>query len=230
MSKAENISVLPDHPSISEADALYGVSRWGDGLISVLGNGHLGLMHPDRPDATPTDLMSVIDNLEARGISAPVLLRVADFIAWRIDQINETFKQAIATLDYRGRYQGVFPVKVNQQAQVIERIIDYGAQHAFGLEVGSKAELLIAMAHRPNGDAPLICNGVKDEEFIRLALISLRLGFNTFLVLESPRELELVLHTAETMNIRPQLGLRIKLTHEVSGNWAASSAIARPSA
>ena len=223
MSKAENISVLQDHPSISEADALYGVSRWGDGLIGVLDNGHLGLMHPDRPDARPTDLMSVIDNLEARGISAPVLLRVADFIAWRIDQINETFKQAIATLDYRGRYQGVFPVKVNQQAQVIERIIDYGAQHAFGLEVGSKAELLIAMAHRPNNDAPLICNGVKDEEFIRLALISLRLGFNTFLVLESPRELELVLHTAETMNIRPQLGLRIKLTHEVSGNWAASS-------
>ena len=223
MSKAENITVLPDNPNIAQADALYGVSRWGDGLISVLGNGHLGLMHPDRPDATPTDLMSVIDNLEARGISAPVLLRVADCISWRIDQINDAFKQAIETLDYRGHYQGVFPVKVNQQAQVIERIIDYGAQHNFGLEVGSKAELLIAMAHRPNPDAALICNGVKDEEFIRLALMSLRLGFNTFLVLESPREVELVLQTAEAMNIRPQLGLRIKLTHEVSGNWSASS-------
>jgi arginine decarboxylase len=223
MSKAENIVELPKKSSHIDADALYGVSRWGDGLISVLPNGHLGLMHPDRPDATPTDLMSVIENLEERGISAPVLLRVADFISWRIDQINEAFSHAIGELDYQGHYQGVFPIKVNQQAQVIERIIDYGARHDFGLEVGSKAELLIAMAHKPNRKAALICNGVKDEEFIRLALMSLRLGFNTFLVLESPRELELVLQTAEAMNIRPQLGLRIKLTHEVSGNWAASS-------
>ncbi|MGC6535668.1 MAG: biosynthetic arginine decarboxylase, partial [Parvibaculales bacterium] len=223
MSEAENIVKLPLSEACAQADALYGVSRWGAGLISVLENGHLGLMHPDRPSAAPTDLMSVIDNLEARGISAPVLLRVADFISWRIDQINHAFSHAISELGYQGRYQGVFPIKVNQQAQVIDRIVTYGEQHDFGLEVGSKAELLIAMAHSPNPRAAVICNGVKDEEFIRLALMSLRLGFNTFLVLESPRELELVLQTAEAMNIRPQLGLRIKLTHEVSGNWAASS-------
>ena len=223
MSKAENIIDLPQATREFDADALYGVSRWADGLVRVLDNGHLGLTHPDRPDAVPTDLMAIIDNLEERGISAPVLLRVADFISWRIDQINDAFRQAIDEMDYQGRYQGVFPIKVNQQAQVIDRIVAYGDRHDFGLEVGSKAELLIAMAHAPNRQAALICNGVKDEEFIRLALMSLRLGFNTFLVLESPRELELVLQTAEQMNIRPQLGLRIKLTHEVSGNWAASS-------
>ena len=223
MSKAENIVDLPQAARAFDADALYGVSRWADGLVRVLDNGHLGLTHPDRPDAVPTDLMAIIDNLEERGISAPVLLRVADFISWRIDQINDAFRQAIDEMGYQGRYQGVFPIKVNQQAQVIDRIVAYGDRHDFGLEVGSKAELLIAMAHAPNRKAALICNGVKDEEFIRLALMSLRLGFNTFLVLESPRELELVLQTAEQINIRPQLGLRIKLTHEVSGNWAASS-------
>ena len=223
MSNAETLVEMPANRQAAEADALYGVSRWGEGLIGVLDNGHIGLLHPDRPDAVPTDLMSVIHNLEERGISAPVLLRVADFIAWRIDQINDAFKQAIAELDYQGRYQGVFPIKVNQQAQVIDRIVDYGAKHGFGLEVGSKAELLIAMAHNPSDKAALICNGVKDEEFIRLALMSLRLGFNTFIVLESPRELELVLAVADAMQVRPQLGIRIKLTHEVSGNWAASS-------
>ncbi len=209
--------------AIARADARYGVSRWGDGLITILENGHIGLLHPNRPNDVPTDLMSIIGNLEERGIAAPVLLRVADFISWRIDQINEAFQNAISELGYEGHYQGVFPVKVNQQAQVIDRIIAYGQQHDFGLEVGSKAELLIALAHDMSRQSAVICNGVKDEEFVSLALMSQRLGFNTFIVLESPRELELVLDVAEKMDIRPQLGIRIKLTHEVSGNWAASS-------
>ncbi|MGB0342470.1 MAG: biosynthetic arginine decarboxylase [Parvibaculales bacterium] len=208
---------------LEAADSLYGVSRWGDGLITIMENGHIGLVHPGRPEAAPVDLLSVIENLDQRGITAPILLRVSDFISWRIDQINEAFQQAIKEQNYQGHYQGVFPIKVNQQAQVIDRIVEYGNRHDFGLEVGSKAELLIALAHDLSPQTALICNGVKDEEFIRLALMSQRLGFNTFLVLESPRELDLVLAIAEDMGVRPQLGLRIKLTHEVSGNWAASS-------
>ena len=102
MSEAENLTNLPENPASHAADALYGVSRWGEGLISVLDNGHIGLLHPSRPEARPTDLMSVLDNLEQRGISAPVLLRVADFIEWRIDQINEAFNGAICELDYGG--------------------------------------------------------------------------------------------------------------------------------
>lgn len=223
MSEAENLTNLPENNASRDADALYGVSRWGEGLITVLDNGHIGLLHPSRPEAVPTDLMSVIDNLEQRGISAPVLLRVADFIRWRIDQINDAFNSSITELEYHGSYKGVFPIKVNQQAQVIDRIVAYGERHSFGFEVGSKAELLIAMAHNQGSESALICNGVKDEEFIQLALMSLQLGFNTFLVLESPRELDLVLAVAKRMKLRPQLGIRIKLTHEVSGNWAASS-------
>ena len=221
-SEQENVVALGE-PAVARADVQYGISRWGDGLITILENGHIGLLHPNRPDDVPTDLMSIIDNLNERGITAPVLLRVADFISWRIDQINEAFSNAITELGYHGRYQGVFPVKVNQQAQVIDRITEYGRQHDFGLEVGSKAELLIALAHNMSKQAAVICNGVKDEEFVSLALMSLQLGFNTFIVLESPRELGLVLKVAEDMGVRPQLGIRIKLTHEVSGNWSASS-------
>lgn len=223
MSEAQNTVALPSHPEIERADALYGVSRWGGGFIRILENGHIGLVHPDRPDAVPTDLMHIIDSLNERGITAPVLLRVADFISYRIDQINALFAAAIEEQGYKNRYQGVFPVKVNQQAQVIDRIVDYGRPHDFGLEVGSKAELLIALAQDLGPRAALICNGVKDAEFVRLALMSQRLGFNVFIVLESPREVDLVLREADALEVRPQLGIRIKLTHEVSGNWAASS-------
>ncbi len=223
MSEAQNTLALPSHPEIERADALYGVSRWGGGFIRILENGHIGLVHPDRPDAVPTDLMHIIDSLNERGITAPVLLRVADFISYRIDQINALFAAAIEEQGYKNCYQGVFPVKVNQQAQVIDRIVDYGRPHDFGLEVGSKAELLIALAQDLGPRAALICNGVKDAEFVRLALMSQRLGFNVFIVLESPREVDLVLREADALGVRPQLGIRIKLTHEVSGNWAASS-------
>ena len=220
---SERLKVVPPRAAAFDADDLYGISRWGDGLIKVLDNGHIGLVNPARPEAAPVDLLSVLEELDERGITAPVLVRVADFISYRIDQLNQTFASAIAELDYRGSYQGVFPVKVNQQAQVIDRIVSYGRVYNFGLEIGSKAELLIALSQDLGKQAALICNGVKDSEFMHLALMSQRLGFNTFVVLESPRELEVVLEVAEQLNIRPNLGLRIKLTHEVSGNWAASS-------
>ena len=126
MSEAQNTVVLPPHPEIERADALYGVSRWGGGFIRILENGHIGLVHPDRPEAVPADLMQIINSLNERGIAAPVLLRVADFISYRIDQINALFAAAIEKQGYKNRYQGVFPVKVNQQAQVIDRIVAYG--------------------------------------------------------------------------------------------------------
>ena len=202
---------------------VYGISRWGSGLVKILENGNIGLVPPARPDAIPADLVKIIDDLNQRGITSPVLLRITDFLRYRIEQINVAFGNAIAENNYLGRYQGVFPIKVNQQAQVIDRIVDYGRPFDFGLEVGSKAELLIALSHELTPHAAVICNGVKDEEFIQLALMSQRLGFNTFLVLESPREIDLVLSVAKDLGIRPQLGVRIKLTNQVSGNWAASS-------
>lgn len=212
-----------DGVNLENDQDIYGLSRWGSGLIKVLENGNLGLVAPDKPNSEPVDIMRIIRDLNQRGMTAPVLLRIIDFLHHRISQINEAFNAAIRDNDYKGRYQGVFPIKVNQQAQVIDRIVEHGRSYDFGLEVGSKAELLIALSHELTAQAAIICNGVKDEEFIQLALMSQRLGFNTFLVLESPRELDLVLSVAKELEIRPRLGVRIKLTNQVSGNWAASS-------
>ena len=205
------------------AKDIYGVNEWGDGLIKVLENGHIGLCHPDNPENAPTDLLSLIQKLQQRGIETPVLLRVTDFLKSRIDEINQSFASAIAENDYNGRYQGVFPIKVNQQAEVVERIAEYGKPYDFGFEVGSKAELLIALSLNLGPKAAIICNGIKDTEFLQLAMMSMKLGFNVFIVLESPRELELVLEVVKDSDVRPQLGIRIKLTNTVSGKWAESS-------
>ncbi len=201
----------------------YGFSRWGKDWFVQLPNGHVGLLNPQDPKAKPSDLRLIIDSLNQRGIHAPLLLRVAEFLHCRIELLNKTFNKAIQDLGYEGNYQGVFPIKVNQQAQVIERIVKYGRQYDYGLEVGSKPELLVALSQELSPKAALICNGVKDSEFIHLALMSNRLGFNTFLVMENPNELSQILDIAETTGIRPQLGIRVKLNHRVSGKWADSS-------
>ena len=212
--------------SIVEAEdpaAIYGIERWGEGRFEVLENGNIGLItHHDKGPST-TDLTSILHSLEERGIASPILLRVANSLKEQIDRINNSFQKAIGELDYKANYRGVFPVKVNQQAHVIEKIVEYGAPHNFGLEVGSKPELIIALAQRLSRDALLICNGIKDREFINLALLSRKLGFNTIIVLESASELELVLNEAKQLNIRPQLGIRIKLNNRITGNWASSS-------
>lgn len=202
---------------------IYGVEKWGTDYVTTLPNGNLGLCHPANPDSPPVDMTLILENLTHRGISAPILLRVSNFLQHRIEQINTAFQGAIEELDYQGRYQGVFPIKVNQQAQVIERIVNFGRPFEFGLEVGSKAELLIALSQDLSPQAALVCNGIKDDEFLRLALMSQQLGFNTFIVLESPRELNMVLDLADELNVRPQLGVRIKLTNRVSGKWSQSS-------
>jgi len=202
---------------------LYGVDRWGKDYFTILPNGHIGLKNPMRADELPTDLVTVVESLAQRGISSPLLLRVEEFLGYRLELINRSFHRAIETIGYQAEFRGVFPVKVNQQAQVVDRVVSYGRPYHFGLEVGSKPELLIALAHQLSPEAVVICNGIKDAEFIRLALLSQRLGFKTILVLESPKELALVLSEAERLQIRPNLGIRIKLTRKMSGKWATSS-------
>ena len=142
---------------------------------------------------------------------------------FRIKQINNSFFEAIKEIGYKGDYKGVFPVKVNQQAQVIDRIVEFGKEFDFGLEVGSKPELLIALAHDLSANSTIICNGIKDREFIHLAILSIKIGFKTILVLESPRELDLIIKISKELNVRPLLGIRVKLTNKVSGNWSQSS-------
>ena len=202
---------------------IYGITRWGDELVGVLENGNIALIDPLCTESKPVDLAEVIQKLEQRGIQTPVLLRVSNFLEHRIKAINESFRNAIQQVNYKGDYRGVFPIKVNQQAHVVERVSEYGEAFHFGLEVGSKAELLIALAQNVNPEALIICNGYKDSEFIRLALLSSKLGMNTIIVMESVRELKLIIEVSRELGIPPTLGVRVKLVNIVSGNWAATS-------
>lgn len=201
----------------------YGVSRWGDDYLGISDAGELMLKNPMQPKALPVSLPSIVENLEARGIQTPVLVRVASYLRHSIDHLNQCFGDAIKASKYRGKYRGVFPIKVNQQAQVVARITDYGAPWHYGLEAGSKPELVIALSQKLSKDALIICNGVKDREFLSLAIRSRQLGFNTVIVLESIGELDLLIDVARDLDMEPLLGIRIKLTHRVSGKWAESS-------
>nr|WP_313851365.1 biosynthetic arginine decarboxylase [Parasedimentitalea psychrophila] len=203
--------------------AVYAIDRWGMDLVSVLPNGDLGLKNPLSPDAPVVSLPSIIHGLQERGIHTPLLLRVSSFLEQGIRSINDSFAAAITRVGYKGQYRGVFPIKVNQQAQVIDRIVEFGRPYSYGLEAGSKPELVIALAHTLASDALIVCNGVKDAEFIRLAILSRKLGFNTVIVLESPKELETVLEVVAELGQEPLLGVRVKLTNQISGNWAESS-------
>jgi arginine decarboxylase len=212
---------------LSEAEntphAIYGIDRWGMDLVSVLPNGELGLKNPLKPDAPIASLPKIIRDLQEQGVHVPLLLRVSSFLDHGIRSLNDSFAQAIQRVGYRGVYRGVFPIKVNQQAQVIDRIVEFGRPYSYGLEAGSKPELVIALAHSLAKDALIVCNGVKDAEFIRLAILSRKLGFNTVIVLESAKELDTVLAVVEELGEEPILGVRVKLTHRIGGNWAESS-------
>ncbi|AVX05819.1 biosynthetic arginine decarboxylase [Maritalea myrionectae] len=202
---------------------VYGIDRWGHEILSVLPNGDAGLIDVMNRGATPVSIPSIIQDLSERGITSPILLRVNSFLQSSLIELNEGFRTAIKDYEYQGAYRGVFPVKVNQQAEVVRRIVETGHQYDYGLEVGSKPELLIALAQNLSKEALLICNGVKDEEFIRLAIMSRKMGFNTIIVLESPKELDHVFKVARDLGEKPALGVRIKLTHQIKGYWATSS-------
>ncbi|MEQ8293385.1 MAG: biosynthetic arginine decarboxylase [Roseovarius sp.] len=202
---------------------IYGVERWSRGLVTVTAEGEIALCDPAHPDAAPIPLPGILHDLDERGIAAPLLLRVSSFLEAEIRHLNQSFADAIARMNYKAPYRGVFPIKVNQQAQVIDRIVEFGKPYHYGLEAGSKPELVIALAHRLSKEALIVCNGVKDAEFVRLAILSRRLGFNTVIVLESPKEAETVIEVSRELGEEPLLGVRVKLTQKIGGKWQESS-------
>lgn len=208
---------------LDEPHDVYGVDKWGKGLIVVTDEGDIGLRNPLAPDAPAVSLPGILSDLDERGIKSPMVLRVSSYLEHEIAHINESFASAIARTGYRGQYRGVFPIKVNQQAQVIDRIVEFGHKYSYGLEAGSKPELVIALAHRLAKEALIVCNGVKDAEFIQLAILSRKLGFNTVIVLESPKEADTVIEVYKELGIEPLLGVRVKLTNQISGKWEESS-------
>ena len=208
---------------MSRPSDLYGVERWGQGLLKVLDSGEIGLADPERPDYPPLALPRVIRELETREIRMPVLLRVNGYIRSQLRAIHDAFAEAIRAAEYANRYAAVFPIKVNQQAEVVDRIVEHGRAFGFGLEAGSKPELLIALSRGLGPESLVICNGIKDAEFLRLAMLARKLGIKCVIVLESPRELDLVLEEAKSLGVEPLLGVRVKLTRKISGQWAESS-------
>ena len=172
--------------SPEKSSDLYGVEKWGHGFFGVDDSGHVTVKLADKDGETHVSLHNVIDGLRDRGTHLPVLLRFRDLLHSRIAEINEAFAEAIKVTKYTGGYRGVYPIKVNQQRQVIEEIAEFGKKYHYGLEAGSKPELIAALAHMHDTEAYIICNGYKDEEFIDLALHSQKMGLKVMLVLEMP--------------------------------------------
>ncbi|MBO4335015.1 MAG: biosynthetic arginine decarboxylase [Desulfovibrio sp.] len=206
---------------VEDSVELYGIRNWGNGFFDVSDSGDV-VVCPKGKGGPEISLMEIIAGLHERGYDMPVLLRVENILASRIAAIHESFRKAIYSLNYQGEYRGVFPVKVNQQQQVVEKIVQSGAPHHHGLEVGSKGELLAALSLIRDREACLVCNGYKDEEFFNLGLQAQRLGFKVFFVLEMPGELEVLLERARIIGVRPRIGLRSKLATTASGHWASS--------
>ena len=202
---------------------LYSVDTWGHNFFGVNDDGHVTVKLADKYGDAHVSLHNVIEGLRDRGTHLPVLLRFRDLLHSRITEINESFQEAIRVMKYTGDYRGVYPIKVNQQRQVIEEIAEFGKQYHYGLEAGSKPELIAALAHMHDTEAYIVCNGYKDEEFIDLALHSQKMGLKVMLVLEMPSELDLILERSRRIGVLPNLGIRIRLSTKGSGHWQESA-------
>lgn len=210
-----------DDWTISTAEDYYGLKRWGSGHFSVDEDGFM-LVHPSR-DQRSIRIHDIVTEAISKGLKPPLTIRIQDLLRTRVIDLNELFAQAIKNEDYQGKYRGVFPIKVNQLREVIEEIQDAGAPFDYGLECGSKPELMIALAMHKNPKSLIICNGYKDDEFIKLALHGRRLGKEIFLVVEQLSEVPRIIQISKTLGVRPLIGFRIKLSTSGEGKWASSS-------
>jgi len=215
------LDALDGWSSVKSAE-LYGIDAWGQGYFRVTEDGYVAVNLKNAKGTVSIKLCEIVAGLHDRGMGLPLLLRFSDLLGDRLRLINETFEKAISEYGYQGGYRGVFPIKVNQQQQAVHDVVTFGAPYHHGLEAGSKAELIAALAYMRDPDAFLICNGYKDAEFIDLALASLKMGLQTILVLETPDELNLILERANALNIRPRMGIRVKLSSRVGGKWSES--------
>ena len=208
--------------TVEDARALYNIEGWGAGFFDINPQGRVVV----RPDASQTsravDLYELAVDLEAQGIQLPVLFRFSDILQKRIETLSEGFAAAMKEWDYGGGYTTVYPIKVNQQRHVVEEIVEFGQKHGVGLECGSKPELQAVLGLAESTEHIIVCNGYKDEEFMRLALMGQKLGHKVFIVVEQLSELEVLLAAAEDLGVRPNAGVRIKLASEGAGRWAQS--------
>ena len=207
--------------STKKAARVYNVDNWGDGFFSINRRGNV-CVHPSPQSKYSIDLRALMDDLVKRKIKPPILLRFMNVLKGRIDAINRAFDNAIEEYDYPASYQTFFPIKVNQQRQVVEAITEFGKKHQIGLEVGSKPELVAAISFATGSKLPIICNGYKDSDYIETVLYANKIGYDITIVVEKLFELEKIIALSQKVGITPKLGIRVKLSSKGTGKWATS--------
>lgn len=221
-SKRGRTSATPEGWTIAKAVERYHVRGWGEPYFSISENGCIEVK-PDPSSDAKIDLHALVKDLEARGLEMPLLIRFSDILSHRIRHINQCFEKAIEEYNYQGVYRGVFPVKVNQQRHLVEEVVEFGRPWRFGLEAGSKPELLIALSAMQDAGGFIICNGYKDLKYIETALVAQQFDKTVLVVLERAEELDLALKAAEKTGIKPMLGVRAKLNTKGMGRWKDST-------
>ncbi|MEB3210371.1 MAG: biosynthetic arginine decarboxylase [Leptolyngbyaceae bacterium] len=202
-----------------KSEELYGVKRWGNGYFGISDDGKVTVKIPGAEVA----LLDIIKGMAERDLQMPVLLRIENILDAQIMRLNEAFRTAIEETGYQNHYRGVYPIKVNQQAQVVEEIADFGARYKHGFEVGSKPEMIAVLSTLKEPGSLIICNGYKDDEFIELGLQAIKLGFQCFFVIETPTETPIIIRRSKALGVEPRIGVRAKTTSRVSGHWNSTS-------
>lgn len=208
--------------SVEDSEKLYRIKGWGEPYFSVNAAGHVTVA-PQGDRGGSLDLYDLVEALRDRDIDLPLLIRFSDILQDRIERLNASFSKAIARYNYKGTYRGVFPVKCNQQRHIVEDIVRFGKPFEFGLEAGSKPELLIAIASLKPENSLLICNGYKDSDYIETAILAQQLGHNTMIVLEQLDEVERLIEASQRLGIKPNVGVRAKLNAKGIGRWGSSA-------
>ena len=208
--------------TIEDSENLYRVNRWGAGYFEIGQNGNLNITPDPSNKDIRIDFKAVLDEIKGEGIQFPVVVRFHDILRSQVSMLNEIFINTVREAEYQGKYMGVYPIKVNQMREVVEEIVDAGAPFNYGLEAGSKAELLTVMAYNTNEDSLTVLNGYKDKEFMRLALLGNKLGRKFIIVIEKYSELLLLVKTSKELGILPMIGVRSKMTVKGRGKWEGS--------
>jgi arginine decarboxylase len=208
--------------SIQKSIELYGTQYWGNDFFQINEKGNVSIT-PDSTKEHSIDLKELTEDLQERGIRLPILIRFPDIVGSRIRLLSDCFAKAMNECNYQADYMGVYPIKVNQHKDLVKQVVDYGRGTKLGLEAGSKPELLVVLAMMENPNGLVICNGFKDEEYVETALLSQKIGRNTIVVVDRMDELPIILKVAKKLNIKPRIGLRVKLYSKGAGKWIDSS-------
>src|SRR5271169_546063 len=207
--------------NVEASRVLYNIQSWGAKYFDINDAGHV-IAKPLQDAGASVDLTDVIEEAKSRGLKFPLLIRFQDILRHRVEAINQAFRNSISEFNYQGKYRGVFTIKVNQLREVVEEILDAGKAFDFGLEVGSKPELFAGLALQNQADSLVICNGYKDAEFIRMALLGIKLGKKVIMVVEKLEELRHIISISKQLGVEPLIGIRARLLSKGAGKWAES--------